>query len=164
MLRRYPDAIRTFVSILNFILRMRQYHTRSYQYDQVSRTFFLFLCQEVNHIVRSIKLLIVCMRCSRFAARCRRAEWTIISPVPSKSATVTSLPKCREGERQYYWATQILTFHAERKAFLLSKNSSYMHARSLFPQIRLPMMPRNFSKPASMTLQLNPPSGISPYS
>lgn len=36
MLRRYPDAIRTFVSILNFILRMRQYHTRSYQYDQVS--------------------------------------------------------------------------------------------------------------------------------
>lgn len=35
MLRRYPDAIRVFVSILNFILRMRQYHTRSYQYDQV---------------------------------------------------------------------------------------------------------------------------------
>lgn len=40
MLRRYPDAIRTFVSILNFILRMRQYHTRSYQYDQV-RVFSL---------------------------------------------------------------------------------------------------------------------------
>jgi translation initiation factor 3 subunit L len=35
-LRRYNDAIRTFVSILNFIGRMRQYHTRSYQYDQVS--------------------------------------------------------------------------------------------------------------------------------
>lgn len=35
MLKRYPDALRTFVSILNFILRMRQYHTRSYQYDQV---------------------------------------------------------------------------------------------------------------------------------
>jgi translation initiation factor 3 subunit L len=34
-LRRYTDAIRTFVSILNFISRMRQYHTRSYQYDQV---------------------------------------------------------------------------------------------------------------------------------
>lgn len=34
-LRRYPDATRTFVSILNFILRMRSYHTRSYQYDQV---------------------------------------------------------------------------------------------------------------------------------
>ena len=34
-LRRYNDAIRTFVSILNFIGRMRQYHTRSYQYDQV---------------------------------------------------------------------------------------------------------------------------------
>lgn len=35
MLRRYSDASRAFVSILNFILRMRQYHTRSYQYDQV---------------------------------------------------------------------------------------------------------------------------------
>src|SRR5882757_9375275 len=39
MLRRYPDAIRTFVQILNFILRMRQYHTRSYQYDQVRLHF-----------------------------------------------------------------------------------------------------------------------------
>jgi len=38
MLRRYLDALRTFVSILNFILRMRQYHTRSYQYDQINRT------------------------------------------------------------------------------------------------------------------------------
>ncbi|KAI0777653.1 eukaryotic translation initiation factor 3 subunit 6 [Trametes elegans] len=38
MLRRYPDAIRAFVSILNFILRMRQYHTRSYQYDQINKT------------------------------------------------------------------------------------------------------------------------------
>jgi len=35
MMRRYPDAIRTFVTVLNFIMRMRQYHTRSYQYDQV---------------------------------------------------------------------------------------------------------------------------------
>ncbi|KAF8066796.1 eukaryotic translation initiation factor 3 subunit 6 [Lyophyllum atratum] len=38
MLRRYPDAIRTFVAVLNFIMRMRQYHTRSYQYDQISKT------------------------------------------------------------------------------------------------------------------------------
>ncbi|KAF5354336.1 hypothetical protein D9756_007320 [Leucocoprinus leucothites] len=38
MLKRYPDAIRTFVTILNFIMRMRQYHTRSYQYDQISKT------------------------------------------------------------------------------------------------------------------------------
>lgn len=38
MLRRYPDAIRTFVTVLNFIMRMRQYHTRSYQYDQISKT------------------------------------------------------------------------------------------------------------------------------
>ncbi|KAI0700304.1 eukaryotic translation initiation factor 3 subunit 6 [Cytidiella melzeri] len=38
MLQRYPDAIRAFVSVLNFILRMRQYHTRSYQYDQINKT------------------------------------------------------------------------------------------------------------------------------
>lgn len=37
-LRRYPDAARTFISILNFILRMRSYHTRSYQYDQINKT------------------------------------------------------------------------------------------------------------------------------
>lgn len=37
-LRRYPDAIRIFVSILNFIMRMRRYHTRSYQYDQINKT------------------------------------------------------------------------------------------------------------------------------
>ena len=35
MLRRYPDAIRAFVTILNFIVRMRGYHTWSHQYDQV---------------------------------------------------------------------------------------------------------------------------------
>jgi len=37
-LRRYPDAIRTFTSILNFISRMKQFHTRSYQYDEISKT------------------------------------------------------------------------------------------------------------------------------
>ncbi|CEL54771.1 Eukaryotic translation initiation factor 3 subunit L OS=Ustilago maydis (strain 521 / FGSC 9021) GN=UM01228 PE=3 SV=1 [Rhizoctonia solani AG-1 IB] len=37
-LKRYSDATRTFNSILNFISRMRQYHTRSYQYDQINRT------------------------------------------------------------------------------------------------------------------------------
>ncbi|KAG9023596.1 hypothetical protein FS837_005699, partial [Tulasnella sp. UAMH 9824] len=36
-LRRYPDAVRTFSSILNFISRMRQYHTKSYQYDQINK-------------------------------------------------------------------------------------------------------------------------------
>ena len=38
MLRRYPDAIRTFSSILHFIARTRQYHQRSAGgYDQVAR-------------------------------------------------------------------------------------------------------------------------------
>ncbi|CAD6888298.1 unnamed protein product [Tilletia laevis] len=38
MLRRYPDAIRAFTHILVFIQRLRQYHTRSYQYDQINKT------------------------------------------------------------------------------------------------------------------------------
>jgi len=37
-LRRYADATRTFASILNLISRTRQYHTRSYQYDQINKT------------------------------------------------------------------------------------------------------------------------------
>ncbi|KAG8997099.1 hypothetical protein FRB94_005307 [Tulasnella sp. JGI-2019a] len=37
-LRRYSDAVRTYASILNFISRMRQYHTKSYQYDQINKT------------------------------------------------------------------------------------------------------------------------------
>ncbi|KAF8331311.1 eukaryotic translation initiation factor 3 subunit 6 [Cantharellus anzutake] len=37
-LRRYPDANRTLVNVLNFISRMRPYHTRSYQYDQINKT------------------------------------------------------------------------------------------------------------------------------
>ena len=35
MLRRYVDAIRTFATILLDIKRTRQYHTRSYQHEQV---------------------------------------------------------------------------------------------------------------------------------
>ncbi|PWN48427.1 hypothetical protein IE53DRAFT_389382 [Violaceomyces palustris] len=38
MLRRYPDAIKAFTHILVFIMRLRQYHTRSYQYDQINKT------------------------------------------------------------------------------------------------------------------------------
>jgi translation initiation factor 3 subunit L len=38
MLGRYPDAIRAFTHILVFIMRLRQYHTRSYQYDQINKT------------------------------------------------------------------------------------------------------------------------------
>lgn len=35
-LGRWPDAIKTFVSVLIFFIRMKQYHTRSYQYGSVS--------------------------------------------------------------------------------------------------------------------------------
>lgn len=37
MLKRYPDAIRCLSHILVFIMRLRQYHTRSWQYDQISK-------------------------------------------------------------------------------------------------------------------------------
>lgn len=35
-LGRWPDAIKTFISVLIFFVRMKQYHTRSYQYGSVS--------------------------------------------------------------------------------------------------------------------------------
>jgi hypothetical protein len=35
MMRRYVDAIKCFTNILLFIARTKQYHTRSYQYDQI---------------------------------------------------------------------------------------------------------------------------------
>jgi len=35
MMRRYVDAIKTFSNILFYIGRTKQYHTRSYQYDQI---------------------------------------------------------------------------------------------------------------------------------
>lgn len=37
MLKRYPDAIRCLSHILVFIMRLRQYHTRTAQYDQISK-------------------------------------------------------------------------------------------------------------------------------
>lgn len=37
-LGRYADAIRTFVSVLVYFNRMKQYHTRSYQYNSINRT------------------------------------------------------------------------------------------------------------------------------
>jgi translation initiation factor 3 subunit L len=35
MMQRYSDAIKSFAHILTFIARTKQFHTRSYQYDQV---------------------------------------------------------------------------------------------------------------------------------
>lgn len=35
MMRRYADAIKAFSTILSFIQRTKQYHSRSYQFDQV---------------------------------------------------------------------------------------------------------------------------------
>ncbi|ORY32893.1 putative eukaryotic translation initiation factor 3 subunit 6 [Naematelia encephala] len=37
-LGRWPDAIKTFVSVLVFFIRMKQYHTRSYQYGSITKT------------------------------------------------------------------------------------------------------------------------------
>jgi translation initiation factor 3 subunit L len=38
MLRRVTDAARVFTGCLNWVMRARQYHTRSYQYDQINKT------------------------------------------------------------------------------------------------------------------------------
>ncbi|KAG2188720.1 hypothetical protein INT44_003859 [Umbelopsis vinacea] len=37
MMRRYADAIRAFSTVLTFIQRTKQYHTRSYQFDQIAK-------------------------------------------------------------------------------------------------------------------------------
>ncbi|GFZ46756.1 Eukaryotic translation initiation factor 3 subunit L [Saitozyma sp. JCM 24511] len=37
-LGRWPDAIKTFISVLIFFIRMKQYHTRSYQYGSITKT------------------------------------------------------------------------------------------------------------------------------
>ncbi|KAK1924364.1 RNA polymerase I-associated factor PAF67-domain-containing protein [Papiliotrema laurentii] len=36
-LGRWPDAIKTFVSVLIYFVRMKQYHTRSYQYGSIAK-------------------------------------------------------------------------------------------------------------------------------
>ncbi|KAG6376727.1 RNA polymerase I-associated factor PAF67-domain-containing protein [Boletus reticuloceps] len=38
MLRRVTDAARVFTGCLNWVMRARQYHMRSYQYDQINKT------------------------------------------------------------------------------------------------------------------------------
>ncbi|CAO3653912.1 unnamed protein product [Cunninghamella echinulata] len=37
MMRRYADAIKAFSNILSFIQRTKQYHSRSYQFDQIAK-------------------------------------------------------------------------------------------------------------------------------
>ncbi|BEJ16301.1 hypothetical protein CspHIS471_0509060 [Cutaneotrichosporon sp. HIS471] len=37
-LGRWPDAVKTFINVLIFFLRMKQYHTRSYQYGSITKT------------------------------------------------------------------------------------------------------------------------------
>lgn len=73
-LRRYADATRAFASVLNFIGRMRQYHTRSYQYDQARP----FLASAPSPLTgrRSTRRRTGCTRCLRCARRSRRAGWT----------------------------------------------------------------------------------------
>ena len=86
-LRRYTDAIRTFVSILNFISRMRQYHTRSYQYDQVC--IYLSFDHPVSCLCRSTKRPSECMRSLPSATPCHQAGWTTRSYPTQKSVMQT---------------------------------------------------------------------------
>ena len=80
MLRRYPDAIRTFATILNFIMRMRQYHTRSYQYDQVGYNFSISKHYHPPYpsLGRSARLQIGCTLYSRSAMPFRLVDWMTI--------------------------------------------------------------------------------------
>jgi len=49
MLRRIPDAARVFTGVLNWVMRARQYHTRSYQYDQVRKPLYLLFSPILAH-------------------------------------------------------------------------------------------------------------------
>lgn len=40
MIRRYPDAIKALSNILIYLNRTKQYHNRSYQYEQQVKNFF----------------------------------------------------------------------------------------------------------------------------
>ncbi|KAG7527756.1 hypothetical protein FFLO_06618 [Filobasidium floriforme] len=71
-LGRYPDAIKIFVSVLIFFNRMKQYHTRSYQYGSIAKQ-----CE------RMYALLAVC---------------TTLSPGPSDDGIMNTV-KERYGEQ-----------------------------------------------------------------
>ena len=98
MLRRYPDAVRTFVSILNFILRMRQYHTRSYQYDQVRGLTCNFIVPYSHTVYRSIRQPTACTLSSPSAMHFPPHESTTISRTLSRSVTVNSSLRCLAGQ------------------------------------------------------------------
>jgi translation initiation factor 3 subunit L len=53
MMRRYVDAIKTFSSILLYISRTKQYHTRSYQYESVSESLPVHSLLVSHEVIRS---------------------------------------------------------------------------------------------------------------
>lgn len=72
-LGRWPDAIKTFVSVLVFLTRMKQYHTRSYQYGSITKTS-----------ERMYALLAIC---------------TTLSPGPSSDDSILSTVKEHYGDQ-----------------------------------------------------------------
>ena len=87
-LGRWPDAIKTFISVLIFFIRMKQYHTRSYQYGSVSGVCFfrrapLIVFEITKQCERMYALLAIC---------------TTLSPGPSDES-IMSIVKEHYGDQ-----------------------------------------------------------------
>lgn len=82
-LGRWPDAIKTFVSVLIFFIRMKQYHTRSYQYGSVS-----YLHRAVKAVAEQrLMMFQIAKTCERMYALL--AICTTLSPGPSDENIMT---------------------------------------------------------------------------
>jgi translation initiation factor 3 subunit L len=160
MLRRYPDAIRTFVTVLNFIMRMRQYHTRSYQYDQVF-PFTPLHCPTTHYLLRLAKLLTGCMPFSLCATHCHRADWMITLRTSPKNVMASNSQRWRgEGKR----FTICLRFALLICLFFISEESLaafeelFLYACPKF----IAANPPPYDDPAALANLISPPSPDSP--
>jgi hypothetical protein len=162
MLRRYPDAIRVFVQILNFILRMRQYHTRSYQYDQVRQSNptsrYKILRRPDQQNGRS-HVRIVCHLQRPLAESIGRQhpqhrQRPLRRPIRQAIARVRV---CMYG-RAY---PPLICPHTETKAYLRSKSSSFTHAPNSSLPTRRRTRTRSSSRRTRKTRRQSPHSAIS---
>lgn len=80
-LGRWPDAIKTFVSVLIFFVRMKPYHTRSYQYGSVRATL------DQRNAVSSLTWVQITKTCERMYALL--AICTTLSPGPTDESIMS---------------------------------------------------------------------------
>ncbi|KAH7093979.1 translation initiation factor 3 complex subunit L, partial [Auriculariales sp. MPI-PUGE-AT-0066] len=149
-MRRYADASRTFASVLNFIGRMRQYHTRSYQYDQINKTadrmYALFaLCSALAPQSRALDagdgaLQVAKERFSDQTARMTRGDLTayeelysyacpkFVVPVPEAGPGADHLALFREDVRSQMGAGSLRGFLKMYKTVDIRKMAAFLES------------------------------------